>query len=441
MTNHTRLRWALLALLNLLLFTSSAYAGEVLEKTLPNGLRIVVQENPSSPTVSVNVFIAAGSLDETPETTGLAHFYEHMFFRGTPTLSGLDFKKSIESLGGITNASTAKDMTHYYIALPAEHASKGLSLLADALIRAELSQEGVDVERDVVLEEYRIGENSAGRIAAEKLYKMAYGDHPYGMSTIGTKERLKSYQRVDFLKWRNQQYGPNRCTVVVVGDIEPKTILRQAERHFASYQGQSDKRVLDAPPEPPAEPVYAEGYGPVGGAMVLLGFPAPEAKSEDVFAVDVLSFLLGQGKHSYLHQKLVEEKKLAEAVDATYLTPRIRGLLILSAQGEGKNAGEIRAEILKALEDVKAGRFDEKQLERAKIQLLQSYRQGNETNSGKASSIGFYATLGVPEFWKIYEDRVAAVGRKDVIEVASRYLGPGHWGYTMTRGSQRRSSR
>ena len=431
----------LLTLITILMFSQQAVAGELLEKVLPNGLRIVVQENPASPTVSVNVFIAAGSLDETPETTGLAHFYEHMFFRGTPTLTGLEFKKSIESLGGITNASTAKDMTHYYIGLPGEHTQKGLSLLADALIRAEVTQEGVDVERDVVLEEYRIGENNAGRIAAEKLYQMAYGDHPYGMSTIGTKERIKSYQRVDFLKWRNQQYGPKRCTVVVVGDISPKKVLRQAERLFGNYRGQGKKRALAPPPEPPAEPVYAEGFGPVGGALVLLGYPAPQASSEDVFAVDVLSFMLGHGKHSFLHKTLVKDKEVALAADATYLTPRIRGLFILSAQGERKRALEIRKEILSALEEVKAGRFEDKYIARAKAQLLQSYRQGSETNSGKASNIGFYATLGVPGFHKIYEDRVSKVSREDVIDVANRYLGPGHWGYTLTRGRSGRRSR
>src|SRR5688572_17659444 len=96
------------------LILSAPLRAETIDKELPSGLRVVVVENPASPTVSVNVFIAAGSLDETTETSGLAHFFEHLFFRGTPTLTGLQFKKAIEDLGGTTNATTAKDMTHFF---------------------------------------------------------------------------------------------------------------------------------------------------------------------------------------------------------------------------------------------------------------------------------------------------------------------------------------
>jgi zinc protease len=406
---------------------------EMVEQVLPSGLRIVAMENPGSDTVSVNVFISAGSLDESPDTAGLAHFYEHMFFRGTPTLSGLAFKKAIEDRGGITNASTAKDMTHYFITLPSEEAERGLELLADALIRPELAQSGIDVERDVVLEEYRIGENNPGRIAMDKLYRMAYGEHPYSQSPIGTKERIKNFQQVDFVKWRNRQYGPARCTVVVVGDISAQRMVQKAKFLFARYKNaDAKKRLLHEPPEAPEEPVYSEGNGPVGGAMILLGFPAPSAHdASDVYGMDVLSFLLGQGPHSKLHRSLVKEDELANSVSVTYLTPRQRGLMIVSAVGETKKANEIRTAILDEIEAVKNGEFSPQDLRRAKAHLLQTFLQGSETNSGKADTIGFYSALGVPDFWKTYPQEIEEVTTEDVIAAAEKYLDGGHWGYTL----------
>ncbi len=416
--------------------------GALFEETLPTGLKIVVVENAAAPTVSVNVFLAAGSLDETPQTSGLAHFYEHMFFRGTPSLSGLEFKKAIEGLGGITNATTSKDMTHYFIALPAEQARRGLELLADALIRAELDPEGIETEREVVLEEYRIGESNPGRMAFDNLYKMAYGEHPYGMSTIGTKERIGAFRRGDFVRWRADQYQPDRTTVVVVGDVRGAETLRLTRDLFASYKPLNPKkRVLAEPPPPPSEPVLKEENGPVRGALVTLGFASPSVHDQpDVYAVDVLTFLLGQGRASMLHRSLVTEQKLAETVGVTYLTPRQQGLIIFSAFGDRQKADEMRAAVLEQIEKVQKGEFTDEEFARAKARLVQTYLLGTESNSGKADTIGYYHALEAPDFWKTYREQVEAVTREQVVEFAEKYLGTSYWGYTLlpTRGGGRR---
>jgi zinc protease len=413
---------------------------EMVDDLLPSGMRIITMENPGSQTVSVNVFIAAGSLDEGPETTGLAHFYEHMFFRGTPTLSGLAFKKAIEDKGGITNATTAKDMTHYFISLPSEQAEAGLRLLADALIRPELAQEGIDIERDVVLEEYRIGENNPGRLATEGLYRLAYGEHPYGLSTIGTKEQIKTYNRSDFVKWRNRHYGPTRCTIVVVGDINVEKMAQKAKFLFSGFKGtELQKRQLVEPPDPPAEPVFGEGSGPVASTVLMLGFPAPSAHDKtDVYGMDVLSFILGQGKNSLLHRELVKEREIASSVDVAYLTPRQRGLMIVSVVGEPKKTGELKKEVIAVIASMKDGKFTDVDMRRAKAHLLQSFLQGNETNSGKADTIGFYSALGVPGFWKSYPQEIEAVTREDVIATAEKYLNGGYWGYILNPNRGRR---
>lgn len=421
----------------------AAYTPLTVEKVLPNGMRIITVENPGSRTVSVNVFIAAGSLDETEANTGIAHFYEHMFFRGTPTLSGLQFKKAIEDKGGITNATTAKDMTHFFITLPSEQAERGLQLLADALINADLDQSGIDIERDVVLEEYRIGENNPGRQAIDGLYKLAYGDHPYGRSTIGTKKALQTYNRADFVSWRAHQYSPKRCTIVVVGDIDAQKMAQKAVSYFSSFKGpEADVRHVVEPPPPPTEPVEKEESGHIGSSLLLLGYPAPEAADKkDVYGMDVLSFILGQGKGSMLHKTLVDDKDIAASVGVEYLTPRVRGLVVVSAVGEPKKADEIKKAVLAQVDALRAGQFTDDDLERAKAYLLQSFLQGNETNSGKADTIGFYAALGVPGFWKDYPQQIQAVTREDVLRVAQKYLAGGYWAYSLKPSSGRQAKK
>lgn len=409
---------------------------ETIDQVLPSGLRIVVVENPASPTVSVNVFISAGSLDESAETTGLAHFYEHLFFRGTPTLSGLQFKKAIEDLGGSTNATTAKDMTHFFIGLPSEYAEKGLELLSDALQRAELDPEGIDVEREVVLEELRLGENNPLRQASDKLYKLAYGEHPYSRSTIGTKDAIKTFERADFVKWRNQNYGPDRCTVVVVGDVVPEKIFQKAKALFGGWKSSADgPRKLVAPPPVPETPVIEELNARVGSTMIFLGYPAPSALDQpDVYAVDVLSFLLGQGKESLLYRSLVTDKAVAETVDVSFLTPRQRGLIIVSAVAAEKKSAEMRSALTEGIRAVAEGKFEDKDLVRAKEQLIGTYLLQNESNSGAADSIGFYAALGAPGFSKTYVQEIQKVNKPAIIAAAKKYMSGGYWGYVIKPG-------
>ena len=416
---------------------------ETLDQTLPSGLRIVVMENPASPTVSVNVFISAGSLDETAQTTGLAHFYEHLFFRGTPSLTGLQFKKAIEDLGGSTNATTAKDMTHFFIGLPSEYAEKGLELLSDALQHAELDPEGIDVERDVVLEELRLGENNPLRQASDKLYKLAYGEHPYSRSTIGTKDAIKTFERADFVKWRNQNYGPDRCTVVVVGDVVPAKIFAKARTLLQGWKSSADgPRKLTSPPPTPEAPIVEEGSARVGSTMVFLGYPAPSALDQpDVYAVDVLSFLLGQGKESLLYRTLVTERKVAETVDVSFLTPRQRGLIVVSAVAADKKSAEMRSGLTEGIKGVAEGKFEDKDLIRAKEQLIGTYLLQNESNSGAADSIGFYSALGAPNFSKTYVTEIQKVDREAIIGAAKKYMGGGYWGYVIKPGKSGRSAR
>ncbi len=417
---------------------ATAWAKPPTRVELPNGMSVIVQETYATPTVSLNVFIRAGSLHETPETTGLAHFYEHMFFRGTPTRTGLEFKKEIETLGGTTNATTSRDMTHYYINLPSQFANQGLELLADALLNAELSQEGIEKEREVVLEEYRIGENNPARIATDMLYQMAYSNHPYGRSVIGEKTKLENYQQEKFWFWKSQFYVPSRTSVVVVGDVDTEQVLAQAKKLFGNFQSRRGARDTFPTPIKPTAAVYKEDTGPVSRAFVLLGFLGPSVKDQpDVYQVDVLSFLLGQGESALLEKELVDSQ-LADSVSVNFLTQAEPGLIVIGGIGKPKQAEEIRRALLAALEKVKESQFTDRELQAAKNRLLAAYRFGNESNRGKADTLGYYETIHRLGFALDYDQQVQQVTREQIVAAAKKYLVDEHYGLTLLPGRRGR---
>ncbi|MBZ0171998.1 MAG: insulinase family protein, partial [Phycisphaerales bacterium] len=276
-------------------------------EVLPNGLTLVVLPTRSSPTVSLNVFVKVGSFEETPETSGIAHFYEHLFFRGTPSISGFQFKRAIEAIGGSTNASTTRDFTHYYINLPKAFAGDGLGLLADALINAELTPESIDQERKAVLEEYRLGGESPARIVNGRIFEMAYPEHPYGKPIIGTEANINRFAREDFVQFRDKFYAPERTSVVIVGDVEPEDILPRARELFGTFRRENPAPDVAVSVGPrPGEEVRSVESLPSRNCFVILGYRGPSVKDRpDIYRVDVMSFLLGVGRGSLLGKEVV----------------------------------------------------------------------------------------------------------------------------------------
>lgn len=399
----------------------------VTREVLPNGMSVIIQETHGSPTVSLNIFVRAGGLYETPETNGLSHFYEHMFFRGTPTRTGWQYKRAIEALGGTTNANTGRDFTHYYINLPADYAVQGLELLADALKNAELKNEGADLEREAVLEEYRIGLASPTRMLYEKLFNLAFTGHPYQRTVMGPEENLKKYNRMDFVAFKSKFYVPGRTSLVIVGDVRAEELKPQIRRLFGDFVGADagdPKFVL--PPWPKEEVTFVQSNS-LNKAYVLLAFRGPSVKQRpDIYQADVMSFLLGMGQGSMLSKALVD-KKLADSVSVDFLTQREPGLIIGVAVGDGVNEAKMKKAMLATIERLKKGDFTEAELKRAKVLLSNTYKFGNETNSGKADSLGFYEAIDRMDFAVQYLAEVNKVDKKGVMAAANKYFTPGYY--------------
>lgn len=399
----------------------------ITREVLPNGMSVIIEEAHGSPTVSLNVFVRAGGLYETDDTNGLSHFYEHMFFRGTPTRTGWQFKRAIEALGGTTNANTGRDFTHFYINLPAQYSVQGLELLADALKNAELKNEGADLEREAVLEEYRIGQASPTRLLYEKLFAMAFKGHPYERAVIGPESNLKRFSRPDFVAFKQKFYVPSRTSLVVVGDVRPDELMPQIRRLYSDFGGtdQGDPKFV-LPPWPTQEVTQVENNS-LSKAYVLMAFRGPSVRDRpDIYETDVMTFLLGMGQGSMLNKALVD-KKLADSVSVDFLTQREPGLIIAVAVGDGSNEAKMKQAMLDTIDRMRRGDFTEAELKRAKVLLTNTYTFGNETNSGKADSLGFYESIDRMDFAVQYLAEVKKVDKKGVMAAASKYFTPGFY--------------
>lgn len=410
------------------------------KETLPNGLRVVILENHRNPVVSLNVFVKVGSMYEDERINGISHFFEHMFFRGTTTRSGEEFKREIESLGGQTNAKTTKDLTHFYINLPAQYARQGLDILSDALQNVRLQPGELELERKAVLEEYRMGLESPGAVLQGLIYDMAFRQHPYRLPIIGTEKSIKGMGVQDFVEFRRRFYTPKRTVVVVVGDTTPNEIMPAIRQYFGPLSGGGT--VADPIPQESGPPEVRERIErkEFQNAFVVLGFRAPSVRDRpDIYRVDLLTFLLGQGDGSLLNQRLVEDKKLALSTSADFLTQRDPGLITLSATSPPMRIERVREDMLDVIRSVREGRFSRSDFDRAKALLVNTYLFGNETNSGKADGLGFYAAIDDVEFAMTYLEEVEKVTFEDVVAAARKYLDLTNYEVLVIRPPDRRA--
>lgn len=394
---------------------------------LPNGIPLIVQESFSSPTVSLNIFIRVGSVYENPAHNGISHFYEHMFFRGTPTRTGLQFKRAIESLGGITNATTGRDYTHFYINLPKQYLRQGLELLADAYINAECSQESVDAERSVVLEEYNLGLNQPARLASDKIYNLVFSNHPYGRTIIGTEENLKRVGRAELLSFKRDYYVPSRTKLVITGDLDPNEVQMDCRELFGNYKASGTVEDKMAVQTVPAETVVLNETSRGGGGQVALAFLGPSAKEhQDVHRVDLLSFLIGNGKGSLLGKEL-DSAKTDMSASMEYLTSAFPGVIIITAQSKAGEEDATLKKVDEVLARVRKGDFSDKDLARAKKTLTNLYRFGQETNAGKADNWGTYETIDKMDFAKTYAEDINKLSKADLAAAAEKYFSRNHY--------------
>ncbi len=392
---------------------------------LANGLRVVIQEDRFAPVVAIQVWVRAGSADETPDLAGAAHVHEHMIFKGTERRPVGAIAAEVESSGGTINAFTSADHTVYHLVLASRHCRTGLDILADALHNAIFDPGELEKELQVVMEEWKRGEDSPSSRAATELFRLAYTCHPYGRPVIGFRETVESLNRERIVNFYHRWYHPNNMTLVVVGDLDRLAVERDVHELFAHYP------LTPLPPrprvaEPPQRQMRLSGLDMnVEESCFYLGFPIPEAVHTDLFALDLLGFILGGGESSRLVQSLQVEKELANWISASAYSPADPGLFLIAAGLEQDKVQPALQDTLRALTDCQQRLVCAAELARARTNLASDFTYRRETVQGQARQLGYFLSVfDDPDYEDRYLAGLAAVTRQDILRVAQRYLTP-----------------
>jgi predicted Zn-dependent peptidase len=321
------------------------------EFTLPNGLRCLVHEDFTTPLAVLNILYDVGSRDESPAQTGFAHLFEHLMFSGSANIPSYD--EPLQKVGGENNAFTSQDITNYYLSLPAANIETGFWLESDRMLDLAFSENGLDVQRKVVVEEFKQSYlNQPYGDVWLKLKPLAYQSHPYQWNTIGKEiSHIEDARMDDVRAFFRRHYTPQNAILVVAGAVAFDDVKRLAEKWFGPIPG-GERQPRQLPQEPTqTEARRAEVSAAVPLSALYKAYHMPARLDPRYHAVDLLSDVLGRGKSSRLHQRLVKELQLFNNISASVTGSLDPGLFVVSGK---LNAGVALEEADRAVEEVVA---------------------------------------------------------------------------------------
>src|SRR3989441_1480660 len=352
---------------------AAAQSGErVLAATLDNGLRVLLQEDHRSPIVSLQLWYRVGSRNEARGATGIAHFLEHLMFRGTPTNPPAAYARIVEPNGGQDTACTAQEVTSYYVDIAADRLDLVLALEADRMHNLTLDPKIVDSEREVVIEERRTGtEDDPGGALGEEVSALAFRAHPYGQPIIGWMIDIRRITREEIAAFYKTYYAPDNALLVAAGDFKAEAVLEKIKAAFGPIpRGPEPPKVLAVEPEQSSErrlTVQRPAELPIG----YVGYPVPNHTSPDAAAFEVLSTVLSGGRSSRLYRHLVYERQLALEAggDYSYFSFDPNLFWFYATPLPGQTPQTLEKELLAEMEQLRQEPVGEEELQRAKNQI------------------------------------------------------------------------
>jgi len=406
--------------------TPAPAATDVLEATLDNGLHVLVLEDHRSPVATVQVWYRVGSRDERPGATGLAHFLEHMMFKGTPTHGKGELARLVEENGGRDNAFTTHDVTAYYTNIAADHVDLVLALEADRMRNLLLAPAEVDAERLVVMEERRTRtEDDPDGLLAESMMSLAFKAHPYRWPIIGWMEDIRRVTPAELRAFYDAYYRPNNATLVVVGAVSGPGVVRRAREVFGSIPPGPDppRPTAVEPPQVDERRVVVRKAG-VQLPVVALAWHVPNHASPDAHALELLSTILSEGRASRLYRRLVYEDRLALNAGGDYsyfsLDPNLFWFWATALPGQTPETLE-RALLLE-IERLKQEPVPIEEMERAKNQIEAAFVWRQDSVHSRASTLARFDLTGSWRRLDAFVPLIRAVTPADLVRVARAYF-------------------
>jgi len=392
---------------------------------LANGLAIVTSENHEAPVVSFQVWVKAGSAHERSHEYGITHLIEHMIFKGTPSQPVGSLARRIEALGGEVNAYTTLDHTNYYVTVASRYADEALRLLADAVVNASFDPQELTREKEVVIEEIRMGRDNPDRRRGREAMALAFGDHPYGRPVIGSEESVRAITRDDILAYRDRWYRSPNMAVVAVGDFDTTRLLPQLAQVFAPLSSQPAPEFSLPPVSLAPGPRLSVMREKVNQAALVISWQIPGLPSDAVYPLDVAAEVAGGSRASRLWRAVKEEKGLVDAVGVDCYTPAGLGLFEVEAQLRPDQTEQAWPELIAGTLSLAVNPPSEAELNRARVNAQAQQVRNRQTMQGQASLLGYFELLrGGYEKAAEYLDRFKAVTSPEVAVAARAYFRP-----------------
>ena len=397
---------------------------------LPNGLRVVLNEDHSAPLVAVNLWYHVGSKNERPGRTGFAHLFEHLLFSGSENVGNNEHFRYVQSVGGVLNGSTFFDRTNYYETLPSNYLALGLWLEADRMgfFLPAITQEKLDIQREVVKEERRQRyDNVPYGTAFERLLNLAYDpDYSYHWPTIGSMADLEAASLDDVSEFFRVWYRPDNCTLTVVGDFAPAEARQLVDQYFRDIQPGGSFPPFTLERKPAGHEIRETFASQVQLPRLYRLYHLPKMGDADWVHGDLLSTVLASDKASRLDRVLVHEKQIAQDVAAYILPTESTGILMLQATArEGVAIETIEAAIDEEVARLSVDGITDDEMTRARNRAEVEYAHQLETFDARADLLGMMSTyFGDPSMIDRWLEPYHTATAENLAHVARKYLIP-----------------
>lgn len=352
---------------------------------LPNGVRIITEEIEHVKSVSIGLWVGAGSRDERDGYEGISHFIEHMFFKGTEKRTARDLAESLETVGGQLNAFTTKEYTCFYAKVLDDDLDLAIDVLSDMFFASKFDAKEIEKEKKVVIEEIKMYEDSPDELIHDLFSENVWNDHPLGKPILGTEESIRALNKEKVLHYIDQHYAPGNLVIAVAGKIKHEDILQKLVPLYGDFQ-RGGRRVLEGTPA--GQTVQKYITKDTEQMHIVMGVPGLGQDDDDIYPMHVINNILGGGLSSRLFQEVREQRGLAYSVYSYHSTYVDTGLFAIYAGTSPANTQEVIECIFAEIEDMKQKGITENELQRTVAQIKGSLYLGLESVNSRMSRLG-----------------------------------------------------
>ncbi|MGF1673518.1 MAG: M16 family metallopeptidase [Rivularia sp. (in: cyanobacteria)] len=407
---------------------------------LPNGLTIVAEQMPVE-AVNLNLWVNVGSIAESDAINGMAHFLEHMIFKGTKRLASGEFERRIEERGAVMNAATSQDYTHYYVTTAPQDFAKLAPLQIDVVMNACIPDDAFERERLVVLEEIRRSEDNPQRRNFARAMETAFEKLPYRRPVLGPEAVISQLKVEQMRCFHAQNYQPKSITAVAVGNLPEEELIDIIAESFANVEKRDNgnietQDITSLLPELAFTEIVRREYvdESLQQARLIMMWRVPGLMQlSQTYALDVLSAILGHGRTSRLWNDLREERELVNYISVSNITNQLQGTFYIAAHCEVKNLAAVEQAIIEHIRKIQI-EIEESEISRVRKRVANRFIFANERPSDRANLYGYYQTLvGDLEPAFDFPSHIQAQDADTLMQAAKTYLSTDAYGVVMMK--------